>query len=73
MSVELIRPPPTLFFTRRIFQRQNAVEDLLFPTTHNITDLSLILFLSFLTFIYVKFTYSATFIDVFYFEHTRIL
>ena len=37
MSVALIKPSPTAFFTtRQIFQRQNAVEDLLFSTYNNL-------------------------------------
>ena len=34
MSVALIKPPPTAFFNRRIFQRQNAVEDLTSSNTY---------------------------------------
>ena len=38
MSVALSNPPPTNVLTRQILQRQNAVEDFSFPTTHNNTD-----------------------------------
>ena len=58
MSVALIKPPPTAFFTtRRILQRQNAVED--YYLLHIIIYTDVIFFLSLFLIV----------IDIFYFEN----
>ena len=67
MSVALSNLSFNSVLTRRILQRQNAVEHLLFYNTY--TNIDWYPCLSFLTLIYVKFTFSATFIDVCYFVH----